>query len=344
MDALNNMRTRLSYNGGEAQIGRMNLDKLRSLKKALLYSYQSATAILSDGREFRCLINPDKEKKDYDDRILSIPFKDVCLGRTTETIDEETGEVQETYSKDAAADITSNGEEEIGVAAGDVFQWKENGTYWLVYLQKLEETAYFRAEIRRARYEVEIGDETYHVYASGPSEETLQWNKISGIIWNDIDYSLLMYITKDENTDDYLHRFKKLTLNNRPWEIQAVDNMSLDGVIIVALKEDYKNTIAETIEAEQNEDADDSSSETEDDTIAKISGSEVVYPYEIKTYSIVNAEGGSWSVSNEKANIIARSSSAVTIEIVSSRSGSFNLIYAREDQEDVVLPITIESL
>jgi hypothetical protein len=37
-------------------------DKRRSLRKALLYSYQSNTAILSDGREFRCLINPDKNK------------------------------------------------------------------------------------------------------------------------------------------------------------------------------------------------------------------------------------------------------------------------------------------
>lgn len=64
-------------------------DKLRSLKKALLYSYQAATAILSDGREFRCLINPDKNKPAYDNKMLSIPFKDICLnaaraGKTTE--------------------------------------------------------------------------------------------------------------------------------------------------------------------------------------------------------------------------------------------------------------------
>ena len=69
----------------------MNLDKLKSLKKALLYSYQSATAQLSDGREFRCLINPDKLKTDYDNKIISIPFEDICLnedkiGKTTEGI------------------------------------------------------------------------------------------------------------------------------------------------------------------------------------------------------------------------------------------------------------------
>ena len=64
------MKTRLGYLGGNSQIDRMNKDKLRSLKKALLYSYQAATAILSDGREFRCLINPNKLSLDLDNKIL----------------------------------------------------------------------------------------------------------------------------------------------------------------------------------------------------------------------------------------------------------------------------------
>ncbi len=80
-------------------------DKVRGLKKALLYSYQAATAVLSDGREFRCLMNPDKDKPDYDNKIISIPFKDICLNkrRIGKTID---------------------GEEVIGMKPGDVFTWK----------------------------------------------------------------------------------------------------------------------------------------------------------------------------------------------------------------------------
>lgn len=79
MSALENMKTRLDYNGGTAQIARMNADKLKSLKKAMTASYQAATAILADGRQFKCLINPDKIKNTYDNKILSIPFEDVCL-------------------------------------------------------------------------------------------------------------------------------------------------------------------------------------------------------------------------------------------------------------------------
>ena len=79
MSGLDTLRTRLQFAGGKAQVGRMNESKLNSLKRALLYSYQSATAILQDGREFRCLINPDKLKTRYDEKIISIPFFDIQL-------------------------------------------------------------------------------------------------------------------------------------------------------------------------------------------------------------------------------------------------------------------------
>ena len=72
--SLENLQMRLRYHGGNTE-GRMISDKLRSLKKALFRSYQAATAILSDGREFKCLINSDKNKPDYDTKIISIPFE-----------------------------------------------------------------------------------------------------------------------------------------------------------------------------------------------------------------------------------------------------------------------------
>ena len=72
------LNKRLQYQGGNQEQRFIN-DKLHGLKKALLYSYQAATAILSDGKEFRCLINPDKNKPAYDNKIISIPYKDICL-------------------------------------------------------------------------------------------------------------------------------------------------------------------------------------------------------------------------------------------------------------------------
>lgn len=119
MSGLDNLRTRLQYHGGERQISRMNEDKLRTLKKALLYSYQSATAVLADGREFRCLINPDMIKNEYDNKLISIPYYDICLNERE--LAEELGE--EWHPKK-----TTEGLQEVGMKTGDVFTWKENGT------------------------------------------------------------------------------------------------------------------------------------------------------------------------------------------------------------------------
>lgn len=322
MSGLDNLKMRVNYIGGNKQVDRMNIDKLRTLKKALLYSYQSATAILSDGREFRCLINPDKLKNQYDDKIISIPFEDICLNK------EENGK-------------TTDGIEKINMQPGDVFTWKENGTNWIVFLRKLEETAYFRAEIRRCKYSVTIGDKEYKCYAARPSTTEIDWRHQQEKLWNDIDYTLQMYITKDEITEEFFHRFNIVKVNNRPWEIQSIDSMSSDGIIIVYLKEYYQNTIAEEKEKEDAE-----TTPIEPEILGKptIVGPAAVYPYDKVTYTIENAENGIWFIGSQKAKIIYQDSTTVNVEIVTGRSGSFKIIYKRENEEDITLTVTIESL
>ena len=127
----------------------------------MLYSYQAATAILSNGQEFRCLINPDKNKPAYDNKILSIPYKDICLNVP------KVGK-------------TSEGEIDINIKPGDVFTWKETNTHWLVYLEYIEEDAYFRSEIRRCDQEVKINDNSYWVYIRGPVETSIEWTQKAG--------------------------------------------------------------------------------------------------------------------------------------------------------------------
>ena len=229
MSGLENLNKRLNYRGGN-QEGRMQQRKLETLKKALIYSYQAATAKLSDGREFRCLINPDKLKENYDDKIISIPFKDICLNA------ERVGK-------------TSEGQVEIGMKAGDVFEWKETGTHWLVYLQRLEEDAYFRAEIRRCQYEVQVGEDTYKVYVRGPGGADISWHtKQTGISWNDLNYDAVMYITRDEKTMEAFKRFDIIEIAGKPWEVQMVDRLTTEGIITINLKE-YTSSTKEILEA-----------------------------------------------------------------------------------------------
>jgi len=330
MSGLETLRARLGYRGGNRQISRMNEDKLRSLKKALLYSYQSATAILSDGREFRCLINPDKIKNVYDNKYISIPFQDICLN-------------EKEISEDGKIKIqkTSEGLQEVGMKPGDVFTWKENGTDWLVYLRRLEETAYFRAEIRRCKYTVEIDGEEYKCYAARPSTNEIDWRHQNEKLWNDIDYTLQMYITKDEKTEAFFHRFAVIEVNGKPWEVQSIDNMSSDGIIIVYLKEWYQNSIQKAVDEEKAANAPE---EEIDETKPYIEGISAVYPYDRLSYTIVNADGGEWVLSNKKAKILSQDETSVTLEVTSGRSGVFEVKYVRENEDDIVLNVTIQSL
>lgn len=319
MSALENMKTRLDYNGGTAQIARMNADKLRSLKKAMTASYQAATAILADGRQFKCLINPDKIKNTYDNKILSIPFEDICLNSPKKG-------------------TTSQGIVPINLKAGDVFTWKENGSQWLVYLQRLEETAYFRSEIRKCNKIVEINGNKYPVYVRGPEQLTIDWQKGNLEMFNKENYTLLMYITKNEETLNYFHRFTKIEIDGLPWEVQVVDVIATEGIIEVSLKETYKNTIEKEIK--------------EKETIIPekkdiyIKGSNKVLPYEEYLYEIIGIEDeGIWEISNNKAKIIGEKNQLqVKIGIITGRSGAFVLRYVREGLDAIELPITIESL
>jgi hypothetical protein len=92
------MRKRLEYRGGEAQQDRMIKDKRKTLDRAVLYSYQGAKVRkLGSETVERALINRDKTKQDYDDKILSIGY-------------------------------------EFGYTPGDIFEWVNTNTYWLIYL------------------------------------------------------------------------------------------------------------------------------------------------------------------------------------------------------------------
>ena len=380
--SINNMKTRLGYMGGNSQIARMNADKLKSLKKALLYSYQSATAILSDGREFRCLINPNKLSLDLDNKILSIPFVDYVLnggqGSTAdiENSDNHSQEGKWEEMEDLVAFLTLSdegwdemvpenevgnlpepdndniipeGEQEIGIKEGDVITWKENGSKWLVYLRRLEETAYFRADIRRCRYQLTLGNGSkYWVYVRGPVEQSILWTQMSGNYFNKLNYSLIIYVQQNEETLKYFKRFKKVMINNQPWEVQATDSISTPGIIEISLKETYNNTIETDIEKAVEKAIKKEEIKEQSGNEPYIKGLTEVYPYDVSTYEIKNYNGGDWVISNEsKSNIVKMKNITdilVDIHILTGKSGNFTLNYIKDNEIIASLDIEIKSL
>lgn len=329
--SLNNLKKRIEYRSGGRQVDRMIEDKQRSLNKALLYSYQSATAILSDNREFRCLINPNKLTMELDDKMLSIPFEDICLNRAR-----------------PERETTSQGKEPIGVKVGDTITWKENDTHWIVYSQYLQETAYFRGLMRQCESEaLEINGRKYWYYLKGPDEKGIDWQKTKHFIFNNLNYSIEIYISNTTATKQLFHRHSKVKLpfkNNegkiefRPYETQAVDDITTPGILAVYLKEDYTN------EWEQEEESSLPPEAILPGNTVRIDGPLKVYPYDIVEYKILNAEGGAWALSNNRARILNQSESSVKIEITTGKSGSVSLIYSTKGIEDVIQNIEILSL
>lgn len=116
--------------------------------------------------------------------------------------------------------------------------------------------------------------------------------------------------------------------------------MSLDGIIIVALREDYSNTIEEEIEKERNEEQQDKP------VISKtyINGETLIYPYDERIYTIIGASNGIWSIDNPKIKILNQDEEKIEIFVDSGKSGNFILKYIREGEDDITLSVTIDSL
>lgn len=345
MSGLEGLRTRLDYRGGSSAERRFQNDKERSLKRSLLYSYQAETAILADGREFRCLINTEKTKADYDCKIISIPYRDVCLGR----IDEDGNEIiQKPNGKTQL--------EEIGMKCGDVFKWKETDTYWIVFLEKIEEDAYFRAEIYKCEEEVTINDKKYHIYVRGPVETEIDWNLKQNTNWSLLNYSLVIYITKDDNTLDYFHRFQNLKIGNKNWEVKVANPYYGNNIIEVCLGEYFTNELNDHYEEQEKIKLENAETLPEEEKY--IDGPTIVSPYERYTYTLQGTIGREWMVKDIKKNekdeylntskaIIMETSedySSVVIGIDTGKSGKFVLICKDAYGINIELIIEIKSI
>ena len=215
-NSLRLMRTRLE-NGGGTQRQRMIKDKRRTLDRAIQYSYQGAQVRkIGDNNAAPALINPNVVKQDYDEKILSIGY-------------------------------------EYNIQSGDVFEWVNTNTKWLVYLQDLTEAAYFRGNVRKCSYEISWKDEEGNIqstYAAirGPQETSLASMQKFG---NSIDlpnYKIYLLLPNRNNIKQKFQRYSEFYLKDIAgqvgetcWRVEAVDSISNPGIIEVYASEYYSN-------------------------------------------------------------------------------------------------------
>lgn len=301
--SLDTMKKRMEYAGGDAD-GRNVKGKLKSMLGALQNSYQAEWITINEDDEekkarWRCLINPDKLKEDYDQKEISIEF-------------------------------------ESNLKEGDVFLWDRTNTHWIVYLQEFSEEAYFRASIRRCDYQIDVDGTKYWIYLRGPVETTIQWNQKHQIYFNDLNYTIIMYVPKTEQTLNFFERHKIIKFDNHNWVVNAVDRYSQKGIVEVVLGESFDNEMEDNMIVPEVI--------TPDEELPHISGPQFVSVFDENVpYEIKNANNGKFVVSSSKVEISSATETSCEISILTGKSGSFNLIYQRDGEEDIVLNITIES-
>lgn len=232
------MRMRLEWQGGIHQEDRMIKDKWRTFQRALKYSYQACTiqkvqaynetlpydwqnSSIPDNIDYpfdRALINPDKVKQDYDDKIISINH-------------------------------------ELGYEPGDVFEWKKTDTYWIIYLQEITEDAYFRGEIRRCRYRINFKDEEGNWISTwaairGPVETQINSIQKNQERIDEPNLSLNILMPRNDKTLQAFERYKKFIFADRAWRVEALDSISMKNIIEVNAEEYYINEETDDVENE----------------------------------------------------------------------------------------------
>lgn len=313
IEGIGEQELRLQQMGGNAQQERMIKDKRRSLDHAVWYSYQGAEVVKTDAEDrkpVRALINPNKLKQDYDDKIISVGY-------------------------------------EYNFAPGTVFEWLGTKTYWIVYLQDLTELAYFRGDIRKCSYEIAWEDEDglHSTYAAvrGPVETKINYIQKHGIGVDIPNHSLSILMPRNEETLSYFKRYKKFYLqgDDTCWRVEATDWISTPGILEVIAVEYYANETEDDIEngivgglIQEIKDPNEEVIGIEGETFIKVKKS-----YQFK---FTGREAAVWTVDNKYPVQLVYDETDprnVTLTWTSGYSGQFDLYYG-----DYKKTIVVESL
>lgn len=288
-------------------------DKYNTFKKALSYSYQAASVCkLGEESVRKALINPDKNKQDYDDKILSIDHA-------------------------------------FGYNPGDVFLWVGTNTYWLVYLRELTEDAYFRAEIRRCKYQIQwINEEKELVntwtYIRGPVETKINFIQKNGVSLDTPNWTLELYMpATEENIAKFKDRYATFMFDGKSWEVQVTDSISMEGVLQVIAIEHYVNETLDNIEEGIEDYFEVVPVLPETGTEYMILGNTFIKPLFDEEYTAEEL-GGEWSILEPNRPVkLSQSGDKLKLTWTNMTSGQFTLQY-KVNNEIYQKIIAVESL
>lgn len=296
------MQARLNASGGVAQQDRMIKDKRETLDRVVKYSYQGAKVQeLGSETIAYALINPNKVKQDYDDKIISIGY-------------------------------------EYNYTPGTIFTWVNTGTKWLIYLQDLTELAYFKGDIRKCNYEIQWKNEdnelcSTYVALRGPKETSLNSSVKEGIALDMPNNTLYFMVPNNPDTAKYFIRYREFYLNGQCWRIEAIDSISAPGIIEVNAVEYYSNKDTDDIE----QGIVDVLVPTEPEpAAADILGEVFIKPKKSYTYEYIGADEGEWAWDYKLPISAQIEGKKITLKWTTTYTGQFILSFGNIEKTIVV--------
>lgn len=314
--AINLMGARLRWQGGLKQQERMIKDKRWTFDRAVKYSYQAAKIARAESEDLTqapALINPNKNKPDYDEKILSVGF-------------------------------------EYNYKPGDVFDWMNTGTRWLILLRELTELAYFRGEIRRCRYYIKWLDEKqqeHKIYCAvrGPVETKINYLQKNGVSVDVPNHSLFIYMTKTEDTLKFFRRYSKFYLGDTDigdkktcYRVEATDTISMPGVLSINAVEYYANETEDDIENDLVKGLVVAPIDPNEGKTADIQGETFIKPKMTYTYRYTGNESvGPWQVESKAPIEYTIEGRTLTLKWPLSYSGQFVIKFGEHAEKTVVV-------
>lgn len=110
-------------------------------------------------------------------------------------------------------------------------------------------------------------------------------------------YEVVLYITRNEDTENFFHRFQKVRIKDRLWEVQFQDDITSDTMLIVYMKETFENQFEvndnKTDDYREKEELEQNPPVVKPEGAAAIVGERfIAYPYDELEFAIENADGG----------------------------------------------------
>ena len=305
------MRKRLQHHGGIKQEDRMIKDKWRAFHHALVFSYQGADVslvqkynsceMLDNQNIYRALINPNKTKQDYDDKILSIDYN-------------------------------------TAFGPGDVFKWEGTNSHWLIYLQALTEDAYFRGDIRRCKYIIKFKNKNGEIKQTwaairGPVETQIESIQKNQVRVDRPNLSLNILMPLNEDTLYAFDRYSKFLFAGKAWRVQTPDAISIKNVLEINAEEYYIDRDEDDVDDEVADGLiiEPIDPNPDEDTV-KIEGLTFIKPKITEIYKAPEI-GGEWKILEDNCPVCLKVSNDPFVQITWNKtiSGQFTLQWSKEN-------------